>query len=188
MKKISKKKLIISFSILLIIIIIINIFIVINNKQKDNKNIEIIKSSYQSLVDEVSNYNDIRSKYIDLTNNFYLDTFKDHYEEYNDLLTKYNEVINYIDTSINKLDNSCYKLYKDKDINKICRNYKSTYEKLINLYVSDISKYNKFIDEYNAYKNDSVLPFEMLHQEYIDYNNDQIFEGKDNNEESKKEK
>ena len=67
-------------------------------------------------------------------------------------------------------------------LNKICSNYGKSYEKLVNLYVGDINGYNTKISEYNSYKNATISMFNMVHLEYIDYNEDGVYEGVIENE------
>lgn len=182
--KIKPKVLIISSVLLIIIIVVITILSIISSNKKNKENIDIIKNNYQSLVDEIANYNEIRSEYIKLSQNFYLETYAENHDKYLDILTKYNENIKKIDTSVNNISKPCKKIYKDKDINKICSSYSKTYEKLVNLYVGDLFTYNKNITKYNTYKNVSLDSFKMIHSDYIDYNHDGIYEGKNNYEEN----
>lgn len=178
-----KPKIIIITSILFIIIIVVITLGIVNGSKKNTENINIIKDNYQSLIDEIANYNTIRSDYIELSKNFYLETYDKNHDKYLDILTKYNENIKKIDNTINNLLKPCEKIYKNKDINKICSSYHKTYEKVINLYVSDLLTYNENITKYNTYKNLSIDKFKMIHSDYIDYNHDGIYEGKNKYEE-----
>jgi hypothetical protein len=102
-------------------------------------------------------------------------------------MAKYNENIKKIDSNIANIEPKCNVIYKELSVNKICDSYKELYEKLINLYISDIENYNNKITSYNEYKKESINQFEMVHKEYIDYNLDQIYKGKDENNETNKE-
>jgi len=51
-----------------------------------------------------------------------------------------------IDEAIDRISSKCNNLYKDSSINTICNNYQKTYEKLINLYIGDLLKYNELIE------------------------------------------
>ena len=183
MKKIIK--IIIPIIILgIITALIVNYVLNIKEAQKEmNKNSEIIKNNYEKFTSSIEPYNKIRTDYITISSNFYYDTYKQKHEEYINILTKYNEIITEIDTAVDYIASRCDVIYKDSKTNSICSNYQKTYEKLINLYINDLSDYNNKITKYNEYKADTeetVSKFLMIHQEYIDYNHDKIYEGKDN--------
>ena len=56
---------------------------------------------------------------------------------------------------------------------------------MINLYITDLNMYKKSIKKYNEYNNANIAAFEMIHKEYIDYNHDNKYEGREVNEEDK---
>lgn len=179
-----KKQIIMIIGILLIIFLGAFIVYNINKSKKINlENTNIIKEAYNNLTVDIKEYNGIRTEYNEMLSNFIMDNYEEEKPKYTTLLNNYNETIKKIDASVNKLDSKCNVLYNDATINKICSNYKQMYEKLINLYITDINKYNSNIAKYNEYKNDSLSPFEKVHNDYIDYNNDGNYEGSDNNEE-----
>jgi len=179
-----KKKIIITIIIVILIITFITIYIInINKSRKEmQNNSEIVKTNYEKLTSYVKTYNEIRTKYTNLSSNFFYETYKDKHNEYVSLLTEYNNIIEKIDNSIDNIDIRCNVIYNDKSINSICSNYKVTYEKLINLYINDLTDYNQKLSGYNDYKKDNIEEFNMIHTEYLDYNLDKIYEGKDNNE------
>ena len=107
-----------------------------------------------------------------------MDSYKDKEEEFSELFKDYSKEINNIDNYINNINLRCNGIYNDSEINKVCNSYKLVYEKVINLYVSDIDNYNKFIEEYNEYKKENIELIEKVH-DYIDYNNDEKYEGRD---------
>lgn len=188
MKK--NKKIIIWVSIITVILLIITITatVVINIKKEKaliKENIEIIKTNYENLSNNVEEYNKIRSEHNNKMTNFFYETYLKNKEEYEKTLNDYNNIIIKIDTSIENINKKCNQtIYEDSNIVNICSNYEVLYEKLINLYVTDIKNYNKNVAGYNEYKKDNVQLFEMIHSEYIDYNNDSKYEGIDNYEEN----
>lgn len=175
-KKPSKVIIIIIVAILLITIIIFTLNL-INDQKITKKNMQSIKESYQQLSENIVDYNQIRSSLSEKLNNFMYESYQKEHEEYIDLLTKYNNNIINIDQNIVTLDDKCQVIYKDLSINKICDEYPLLYEKLINLYVSDLNNYNNKIASYNEYKEDKYNLFELIHDDYIDYNNDKVYEG-----------
>jgi len=184
-----KKKLIITGVGVAVIILIggISIFVsnIIDGKKEMKKNATYIKENYQDLSKNVDEYNQIRTDYNAMSKDFILDTYKDKHQEYLSLLTKYNETIIKIDENIKNISSKCDLIYDDNEANKICQSYDTLYEKLVNLYVTDINNHNKIISEYNNYKSDNLEMITLVHNDYIDYNKDNEYEGRGNNEENK---
>ena len=185
MKK-KKNILIVSLMIGLSIVIIVLVYSALNSSKIKRENKNEINNAYKELTNEVKEYNNIRTKYNEKISSFLLSSYNEEHDEYVKLLTEYNEIIKKIDITTEKLNSKCNILYSDIDINKICSNYGLIYEKLINLYITDINIYNNSIKKYNEYNNTNIEPFQMIHNGYIDYNHDNKYEGreldeKDNN-------
>lgn len=138
----------------------------------------IIKDNYNELSIVVDEYNQIRTELSSKLNNFIYENNSKEQEEYIELLTKYNNIKN-IDKNIDNINSRCTTIYKDSDVNKICDTYKVLYKKLINLYVSDLTNYNNKIASYNEYKNKEISLFQLIHDNYINYNKDEVYEGVD---------
>jgi len=184
----NKKRFILILSIIIISIIILLATIFIINITKDKKiteqNMQIIKDNYNELTATVSEYNQIRTDLSNLLNDFVYEEYPTKHEEYTNLLTKYNNNIKNIDKNILNIHDRCNVIYNDISINKICDSYQELYEKLVNLYVTDLTNYNNKITSYNEYKKeDKYQVFELIHKEYIDYNEDKKYEGQDANNE-----
>ena len=176
----NKKNLIISIIIVIIVLLIALIIINISkSKKQTNINKEMIIKSYNNLTTSVKSYNEVRTKYDEMTKDFVLSTYKSKQTEYEELLNKYNDIIKNIDSEVTQLNGYCTQLYDDGEVNKICDGYKNLYEKLINIYVTDLNNYNDKIKAYNEYQNESLKLFTMVHNDYIDYNEDKIYEGRD---------
>lgn len=172
--------------VVFLVLISLGIFAYFNIKEdinKTNNAIDLIKENYEELTINVNTYNDTRSSLNDKLSNFFISTYKSEQEEYNLILDNYNNVIELIDNNISNISSNCNTLYKDLEINKICSTYQVLYEKLINLYVKDLNIYNNKVAEYNNEKKESIPNKNMIHNEYIDYNNDNVYEGITNEEE-----
>lgn len=178
MKKNSKKIILISSLVLIIIIIVVILVMgIINDKKESSKNMELINDNYELLGTNVNEYNQIRSELSNKLNNFIYADYEKEHNEYVLILTKYNNNINLIDDNVKIIDSKCNVIYNDISVNKICDSYKVLYEKLINLYVMDLNNYNRKIGSYNEYKKEDISLFNMIHSEYIDYNDDGKYEG-----------
>lgn len=162
--------------LLVILFLMATVFLFVINYKNEKRLLESnmgkIRDSYTSLSNNVSEYNSIREELNNKLSSFFYDSFLKEKDGYEAILSNYNTVIKNIDLDISLLDKNCDVLYKDSDINKICRTYKSLYEKLINIYVNDLNNYNERITGYNEYKKDNIVFYEMIHSEYIDYNLD----------------
>lgn len=182
----SKKIFIISGVIIVFLGLIIFIIIAIQNIKKDQKqtieSINYIKEKYKILSDNVPKYNKMRSNYIEASKVLILDDYESVYEGFTNFMKDYNDLIKEFDNDVTLLDSKCDKIYPDKETNDICGYYKELYEKIVNLYINDIKEYNKFIASYNEYKQVEVPLIELVHKDYIDYNNDNFFEGASSNE------
>ena len=179
----SKKNILIIISIIVVVSFILIIVFKTNQDRKEtDNNMQIIKKNYALLSNNVNKYNEIRNKYSEMSNVLIMDTYKEKHEDYITLITEYNDVIKEIDNYINNINLRCNTIYPDIEINNICSSYKKTYEKLINLYVNDINNYNDFITKYNEYKKEELPLIEMIHKDYIDYDNDKIYEGSVHND------
>lgn len=180
-----KKTVKIVIGIVVLIIIGVIVLFIVNFKKdqkKNEKSMEIIENNYNDLTLEVKNYNQIRREYIDLFDGLYYDSFSSKKDDALKLMNKYNESIKNIDKYVGKISSRCDYLYRDKNVNTICNGYGVVYEKLVNLYVGDLTKYNNFVKEYNASQNDNMENIVALHTDYIDYNKDGKLEGNDINE------
>lgn len=150
-------------------------FFAINIKKEQevmNSNMKEIKNSYELLNENVNDYNSIRNEISVKLASFFYDSYLKEKSSYDDIFTRYNTTISEIDKNIINIDKYCDVLYKDSNVNKICNSYKNLYEKLVNIYVSDLNNYNQKIIGYNEYKKDNIPLFTMIHSDYIDYNDD----------------
>ena len=169
----SKKKLIIGIiSIILVTAITIFVLMIAKDRKEKKNNMEIIRNNYNLLATSINNYNEIRSKYSEMSTVLIIKSYKDKHEEFVTLLAEYNKEMKNIDNYISNIKMRCTGIYSDSEINKICSSYKTVYEKVVNLYVSDIDNYNNFITKYNESKNESLEIVEKVHEDYIDYDGD----------------
>lgn len=179
-----KKKIIITITILLIVISALTLLVVkfIKNieedKKKTNENIEIIETSYNFINQKIEDYNQTRQEVSEFINNFYYNTIENNYVNNLDSLINYKNIIDEITKKINILDEKCNTLYNDSKINNICNNYKKDYEIIVNVYLNDINNYNNKLKSYNE-NNEKKLELFSTNYNYIDYNNDKIYEMKD---------
>ena len=179
----NKKQVLIAVgAVVLITFIIIIILTTSKDKKETQNNMASIKNNYELLTKSVSKYNDIRSNYKEKSSVLLMNTYKDKHEEFTKLMEEYNSVITEIDNYIANINLRCNRLYPEIEINNICNGYKLTYEKIVNLYISDVNQYNNFITNYNEYKKEELPLIKLVHSDYIDYNEDKVYEGNNSND------
>ena len=70
-------------------------------------------------------------------------------------------------------------IYKDRDANHICKDYRKMYEEMVNVYINDIKSFNKIIDKYNEDTNNNLEKYKSnLYSDYIDFDKDGVYNGK----------
>ena len=122
----------------------------------------------------------------------YYDTLGGNDANIKNVLSNYEAMVDEMKKKAESLDDLCADVYyPDSSVNSKCNNYKAIYEQVVNFFVGDINLYNKNIDSYNNYMtsngSDSRLEYYKTTKKYIDYNNDDVFDGKIEEEEVKTE-
>ena len=116
--------------------------------------------------------------------NVYYDTMYDEDKNVKNKLSNYENLVDELTKNTKKLDNLCNDVYyPDSKVNTKCNNYKSIYEQVVNYFISDINVYNENVKKYNEYQknNNSNLRVDKYKtsKKYIDYNNDNEYDGKE---------
>lgn len=102
----------------------------------------------------------------------------------NDLLLKeklnnYESIVDDVIKYVSTMDSLCDDVYyPDSEVNNICSNYKLVYEQVVNYFMDDITLYNTAINKLIVSGNFGSLIEYKTDKEYIDYNGDRVFEGK----------
>lgn len=176
----NKKTIPLILVILALIISVIGFILSRRNNEEETlqNNEEIIKENYTLLSTNSVENIEIRKELLTKINAFNKDTYKDEHEEYLKVLTKYEENVKKIDENINNMESRCDHEYEDATINIFCRGYDALYEEIINIYVKTITEYNNKITDYNKTNQENYSLHKMLHTEYIDFNEDGIYQGK----------
>ena len=110
----------------------------------------------------------------------YYDIFYTNDKGIKSVLDGYEKVVDDVGIRVAALDDLCNNVYySSRDVNNKCIGYKSVYEKINNIFVTDINNYNKNIKVYNSH-NKSKLEKYRTNRKYIDYNKDKKIDGKQN--------
>ena len=183
-----KKKYIILSIILIIIVVGVIKFIVDLNEEKKMSEAAIskINSCYDNLVNDINKYNDHRDKINISLSSYYQEEFAKEYENIYNLFNEYDNTISSIDDNTKKIDENCgNRVFKDSNVNNICSKYKVSYEEMINIYVTDINKFNEIVNTYNKETSSNLSLFKSkVINDYIDYDEDGEYRGLEANEEN----
>ncbi len=105
-------------------------------------------------------------------------------------LSNYESLVDELGKNAKTLNNLCEDVYyPDGNVNNKCFNYKSIYEQVVNYFISDLNVYNENVKSYNDFQtvnglNNLVKEYKTK-KKYIDYNNDNVFDGKEEKVEEK---
>lgn len=181
-----KKILFIIIGLIILLLVGGGIFSIIKNKDADKLVINDINNSYDKLESSIVSYNGTRSKLIELLDGYFSIYLERDYDKFIEILGDEKDLLDNILKEVEKLDNLCLdRLFKDKDVNDICNNYKAYYETVYNVYVNDVNKINEYIVEYNNQNNKNLDTYSSVEINYIDYDKDGIYlEKEDSNNES----
>ena len=116
--------------------------------------------------------------------NVYYDTMFQEDKNIKEKLSNYEHLVDELTKNTKELNKLCDNMYyTDSSAVSKCKNYKSIYEQVVNYFVSDIKVYNTNVDSYNKYQEENKLekPIEKYDtkKDYIDFNGDKKFDGKE---------
>ena len=132
-------------------------------------------SVFESLRDEL---------YSNVLSNIYYDTMYFTDNNVKGKLSNYESLVDSLEKNVEKLNKLCKSVYyPDSTVNNKCKNYKLIYEQVVNYFVNDIKVYNQNVVKYNNYQEGLGTNYFIKEyntdKNYIDYNNDKIFDGRD---------
>ncbi len=191
----NKKKIIIIISVVLILLGVISFFgykfyqSIVKDREELNKQVNEILDNYNIFKDNIKNINIKREE-------IYNSIFKDNYymemsnkqDDWMKLLDDYEKEVEKLDNDSNNLKENCENVnFINKDVEVSCDSFSSNYEIIINSFVQDIELYNQNIDSYNEWvDNNKDKKYNKMdkyisdkYTNYIDYNNDGIYLGKE---------
>lgn len=185
MKKVVKIIVVCLVLIALVIGIVLGIKYIGESANKINEEYEKDKEKLQTNYDDFSNYimeyNVAREDLVLLLeDSMYYEDFPKTSEALHSFYVSYDGLINKIMTSVSGMDNACKRVYMEEDYNLMCDSYQLTYEKMINVFLEDIATYNNLIQSYNEWVGEEKYQIftSQYVTDYIDYNNDNIYDGK----------
>lgn len=185
-----KKAVFVALIIIVIMAVIFGLFAFAisfkEDKQLTQKAMNKVITSYENFIKSVEQYAKERDTLYKKLENTYLEDFSKSINEWNTLINNYQKNIQNIEKNSKTLKKYCNIKYADPNINSKCTIFKSTYEAANNYYISDIKSYNETVKEYNQWaenNNKEKLNEGKLYtyKDYIDYDGDKDYFGKEEN-------
>ena len=152
------------------------------------KTMNIIVDDYSIFKKKVEDYSALREQiYSDVMNSQYYSEVFDKYSTNIEKLTQYEQAVTEIENASKNLKKSCIeRKYNDQDVTNKCNAFIINYEQSINYFISDITRFNDRIEEYNKWrttentntKYTELEKYNSKYTEYVDINGDKIESGK----------
>ena len=155
------------------------------DKEEIYNRISEVNNEFETFSTNTSVFESFRDDlYTIVLSNVYYDTMYDEDKMVKNKLSNYENLVDELTKNTKKLDKLCNDVYyPDSKVNTKCNNYKSIYEQVVNYFISDINVYNENVKKYNEYQrnNNSDLRVDKYKTDkvYIDYNNDNQYDGKE---------
>ena len=144
-----------------------------------------VSGAYEAFNTNVSFFGDYREDFHDsILENLYYETMYNSDTLVKNEFVKYEKMVDEITENVKELEPLCRDVYyPNGSINSMCMNYPSIYEQVMNYFLIDVEEYNEIVKQYNAYQNSINSNYYVKEysttKNYIDYNGDQVFEGKE---------
>ena len=193
----NKKKIIIIITVILSILIILGGLVllvykfykgIINDRETTENQVNLILDNYKAFKDNIVIINEKREIiYETIFKNNYYSQMQGKQDEWNNLLKEYEDALIKLDKDSKNLKKSCINnTLINNEVIISCDSFNSNYELIINSFVQDIELYNQNIDSYNNWVDSNSGNYIKMDKyesnkfnNYIDYNNDGIFLGKE---------
>ena len=155
------------------------------DQEKTQQRMVVVNDSFEKFNNSVSAFELERDTlYTESLGNLYYDTLATDDSILKNKLSNYESIVDTIIKRVKTMDGLCKDVYyPDSNVNSKCSNYKLIYEQVVNYFVEDVKLYNDTIKTYNeqqvAAGNTATLVEYSTKKEYIDYNKDGVYEGKE---------
>jgi len=156
-----------------------------NDREETYKRMDSVSDNFEDFSTNVSVFEELRDElYNGILENIYYDTMYTDDVIIKSKLSNYENLVDELEKNTNKLNKLCDDVYyPESDVNTKCSNYRRIYEQVVNYFISDINIYNSNIDKYNNYQATLGSHLKLLRynttKEYIDYDNDGNYDGKE---------
>lgn len=151
-----------------------------DNQEKTQARMIEVKNSYEDFNASVLAFETQRTTlYTDFLGNIDYNSLVTNDLLLKEKLNNYESIVDDVIKYVSTMDSLCDDVYyPDSEVNNICSNYKLVYEQVVNYFMDDIILYNTAINKLIVSGNFGSLIEYKTDKEYIDYNGDRVFEGK----------
>ncbi len=122
-----------------------------NEKQKMKENKEEITIMYAKLNEKASSFNQKKEEYDYLMSTLYYTNVQEKNGAILKILNEYDAIIKEIMEIGNTLEDKCSISYAENEFVQKCNSYKISYESAMQIFKSDIKRYNTLVDNYNVW-------------------------------------
>lgn len=158
------------------------------DQQQLNNNISKINKDYAGFKKDIEEVNKTRDElHKNILDTVYYESFESSENEYKKALYNYEKTVTDISKKYANLKGYCEVgiYYSSSDANSKCNAFNLGYEQLINTFVDDINMYNSNVKKYNSWLDEQQnttskkLEGYKTKKTYIDYNKDGEYSGKE---------
>ena len=156
-----------------------------NDRNETYRRMDEVTDEFEDFSANTSVFEALRDElYSNVLSNIYYDSMYITDTNVKNKLSNYESLVDSLGKGAEKLDKLCENVYyPDSVVNNKCKNYKIIYEQVVNYFVNDINVYNSNVIKYNNYQEGLGTKYYVdeysTSKKYIDFNNDKIFDGKD---------
>ena len=174
-------------SIVMVIAGSICVFVISLNadREETQKRMGVVNKEFESFNEIITTFEAERdSLYTEYFGNVFYDTLETNDPIIKTKLTNYEKVVNDITKKADAMKDLCEDVYyPDSSVNSKCSDYKLIYEQVVNYFVEDVKLYNDTIKTFNEQQAAAGSTFALMTYktefDYIDYNKDGSFDGKE---------
>ena len=192
MSQVKKRKrrivLILAFAFIVLVLFIV-IYVIISytgDQSKTKKKMEEVESLYEVYQQDLKSLEQVQESIYDtVLKEVTYQSLKEGDETAKSLFQDYLTKLDQLKKDAPSLEAKCMNvLYPEVEVNNKCEDFILSYEEATNTYITDVKRYNKYIEEYNKWlqstsSSDPLLEKITLEMEYLDYNGDREYLGKE---------
>lgn len=160
----------IGISILAILLLGITIGLIYTKNFTEDKNKSLqkmnqIKEDNSKLKDNIISYNKNKKEITEYLSIYYEEQFIKDYPTIIELFNKNEALIKQVSQQEKTLNTNCKdQIYRDKEVNNICKTHTKTYQKLLEVYQKDIESFNQTITIYNENTEEKLELFQSKYE------------------------
>ena len=160
----------IGISILAILLLGITIGLIYTKNFTEDKNKSLqkmnqIKEDNSKLRDNITSYNKNKKEITEYLSIYYEEQFIKDYPTIIELFNKNEALIKQVSQQEKTLNTNCKdQIYRDKEVNNICKTHTKTYQKLLEVYQKDIESFNQTLTIYNENTEEKLELFQSKYE------------------------